>query len=106
MKQKSISYFRHRAIRHNAETLFQAEIVFGVTIINSDGKKVPVRYVASTLRKTVEVAFPRWQTGYRRYRPKPGWREVASLQEWKEKARKENRNDFSQRKLKEAHCGT
>ena len=29
----------------NAEGIFLAEKLFGVTIVNSDGKKIPVRYV-------------------------------------------------------------
>lgn len=37
--------FRHRALRHHAEGIFEAERVFGVTIENSDGKKVPVRFI-------------------------------------------------------------
>jgi hypothetical protein len=38
--------FRHRALRHHAEGIFLAEELFGVTIVNSDGKQIPVRYVA------------------------------------------------------------
>jgi hypothetical protein len=37
--------FRHRALRHHAEGIFLAERIFGVTIVNSDGERVPVRYV-------------------------------------------------------------
>ena len=37
--------FRHRALRHHAEGIFLAERLFGVAIVNSDGKQVPVRYV-------------------------------------------------------------
>ena len=37
--------FRHRALRHHAEGIFLAEKLFGNTIVNSDGKQVPVRYV-------------------------------------------------------------
>jgi len=37
--------FRHRALRHHAEGIFLAEKLFGIAIVNSDGKKVPVRYV-------------------------------------------------------------
>jgi hypothetical protein len=37
--------FRHRALRHHAEGIFLAERFFGVTIVNSDGERVPVRYV-------------------------------------------------------------
>ncbi len=37
--------FRHRALRHHAEGIFLAEQLFGVAIVNTDGKQVPVRYV-------------------------------------------------------------
>lgn len=38
--------FRHRALRHHSHGIFEAERKFGLEIMNSDGKKVPVRYVA------------------------------------------------------------
>ena len=38
--------FRHRALRHHAEGCFMAERVFGVTITNSAGRVVPVRFIA------------------------------------------------------------
>lgn len=37
--------FRHRALRHHAEGIFECERVFGITITNSEGKKVPVRII-------------------------------------------------------------
>jgi len=37
---------RHRAVLHNAFGCFVAERVFGTTITNSDGRKVPVRLIA------------------------------------------------------------
>jgi hypothetical protein len=37
--------FRHRALRHHAEGIFLSERIFGVTITNSDGTQVPVRYI-------------------------------------------------------------
>ena len=40
-----IADFRHRALRHHAEGIFLAEKLFGVAIVNSDGKQVPVRYL-------------------------------------------------------------
>lgn len=43
--KKSFCDFRHRALRHHAEGIFEAETVFGTTIMNSDGKDVPVRYI-------------------------------------------------------------
>ena len=35
--------FRHRALRHHAQGIFEAERVFGSTITNSEGNKIPTR---------------------------------------------------------------
>lgn len=35
--------FRHRALRHHAQGIFEAERVFGPTITNSDGREIPTR---------------------------------------------------------------
>ena len=37
--------FRHRAMRHHAEGIFLCEKLFGVTLTNSDGEKIPIRYI-------------------------------------------------------------
>lgn len=37
--------FRHRALRHHAQGIFEAETIFGVKITNSDGRDVGVRYI-------------------------------------------------------------
>lgn len=37
--------FRHRALRHHAEGIFLMEQVFGVTVTNSAGRKIPTRWV-------------------------------------------------------------
>lgn len=37
--------FRHRALRHHAYGIFEAEEKFGVTILNSAGKNIPVRFI-------------------------------------------------------------
>lgn len=36
---------RHRALRHHTQGIFEAEKVFGVSFVNSSGKKVLTRYV-------------------------------------------------------------
>tara|TARA_R100001244_G_scaffold47710_2_gene42564 strand:- start:69054 stop:69413 length:360 start_codon:yes stop_codon:yes gene_type:complete len=36
---------RHRALRHHAEGIFMAESLFGTTIVNADGREVPVRLI-------------------------------------------------------------
>ena len=44
--KEHLALFTHRALRHHAQGLFEAERVFGHAIVNSDGKTVPVRYIA------------------------------------------------------------
>lgn len=36
---------RHRALRHHAEGIFLCEQIFGVSLTNSDGREVPVRFI-------------------------------------------------------------
>jgi hypothetical protein len=38
--------FRHRALRHHAQGIFEAEKNFGHVVVNSDGKSVPTRFIA------------------------------------------------------------
>lgn len=38
--------FRHRALRHHTQGVFECERVFGQTITNSGGREIPVRWVA------------------------------------------------------------
>lgn len=37
---------RHRALRHHSHGVFEAERIFGLEIVNADGRRVPVRYIA------------------------------------------------------------
>ncbi|WP_447859612.1 DUF6915 family protein [Nitrospira calida] len=37
---------RHRALRHHSHGVFEAERLFGRSIVNADGKIVPVREIA------------------------------------------------------------
>lgn len=43
--KSQVADFRHRALRHHAEGIYQAERLFGLAIENSDGKRIPVRYI-------------------------------------------------------------
>jgi hypothetical protein len=36
---------RHRALRHHSEGIFLCQAIFGTTVANSDGKRVPVRTI-------------------------------------------------------------
>lgn len=40
-----VADFRHRALRHHAEGIFLAQRIFGQTILNSEDKPIPVRYL-------------------------------------------------------------
>ncbi len=40
-----VADFRHRALRHHTEGIWLAETIFGVTMTNSAGRKVPVRLI-------------------------------------------------------------
>uniref|UniRef100_A0A7C5VJW3 DUF6915 domain-containing protein n=1 Tax=Thermus caliditerrae TaxID=1330700 RepID=A0A7C5VJW3_9DEIN len=37
--------FRHRALRHHSQGIYEAERVFGTVIVNSEGREVPVRAI-------------------------------------------------------------
>jgi hypothetical protein len=41
--KEQVCDFRHRAVRHHAAGIFEAERVFGPVITNSDGQLVPTR---------------------------------------------------------------
>lgn len=43
--KETVADFRHRALRHHSQGIFEAERVFGVSFTNSDGRLVHVRYV-------------------------------------------------------------
>lgn len=43
--KETFADFRHRALRHHSQGIFEAERVFGIAILNSDGGRVPVRYI-------------------------------------------------------------
>ncbi len=43
--KETFADYRHRALRHHSQGIFEAERVFGHQITNSDGKKINVRYI-------------------------------------------------------------
>lgn len=43
--KETLCDFRHRALRHHSQGIFELERTFGASIVNSDGKQVPVRYI-------------------------------------------------------------
>ena len=71
--------FRHRALRHHAFGIFEAERVFGVTVLNSDGRTVPVRFVGEQhVREDCGGVIPSAQDWLRTIPSKP-WMNVGKL---------------------------
>ena len=71
--------FRHRALRHHAFGIFEAETVFGTTIVNSDGKTVPVRFIGEQhVREDCGGVIPSAQDWLRKIPSKP-WMNVGKL---------------------------
>lgn len=69
-----VSDFRHRAMRHHAEGIFLAEKIFGVSITNSAGKQVPVRYIGEQHVKEDLGRVPTAQDWFENIMPKPWMR--------------------------------
>jgi hypothetical protein len=61
--------FRHRALRHHAEGIFLAERISGVTVRNSDGAEVAVRYLGEQHVKEDLGRIPTVQDWLTRIRP-------------------------------------
>jgi hypothetical protein len=40
-----LAFFTHRALRHHTQGIFEAERLFGGTLINSAGRVIPVRWI-------------------------------------------------------------
>jgi hypothetical protein len=45
MSKEHVADFRHRALRHHTQGIFEAERAFGATITNSVGREIPVRWI-------------------------------------------------------------
>lgn len=43
--KETFADFRHRALRHHSQGIYEAERVFGRSLVNSDGKEIPVRKI-------------------------------------------------------------
>lgn len=63
--------FRHRALRHHAEGIFLCESIFGVTLTNSDGRKVPIRFIGEQHVKEDLGFIPTASDWLRRIKPEP-----------------------------------
>jgi hypothetical protein len=72
-----VADIRHRMLRHHAEGIFFCEQIFGISITNSEGRQVPVRYIGEqhvredlgripTLQDWLsQIQLQRWMYGQR-----------------------------------------
>lgn len=72
--------FRHRALRHHAEGIFMCEKIFGVTITNSDGKAIPVRFIGEQHVKEDLQKIPAAVDWLRAIKPEPWMGKAAKLE--------------------------
>ena len=63
--------FRHRALRHHSEGIFQCEKEFGVVIENSDGRMIPVRWIGEQHVKEDLGYIPTIQDWFSCIKPSP-----------------------------------
>lgn len=71
--------FRHRALRHHAEGIFECERVFGPTLTNSAGDTIPVRPIAEQhIREDCGGIVPTLADWLRAIRPEPWMNRVES----------------------------
>jgi len=70
--KETFADFRHRALRHHSQGIFEAERVFGHSIINSQGREVPVRYVAEQhIKEDCDGRIPTVADWFRNMNPEP-----------------------------------
>lgn len=71
--------FRHRALRHHAFGIFEAESLFGMTIVNSQGRRIPVRFIGEQhVREDCGGVIPSAQDWLRGIPAKP-WMHVGKI---------------------------
>jgi hypothetical protein len=71
--------FRHRALRHHAEGIFLCERLFGVTLVNADGRSIPVRWVGEQHLKEDLGRIPAVSEWLSCIRPEPWMGRAARL---------------------------
>ena len=67
-----LAVFTHRAMRHHAQGLFEAERVFGLTLTNSAGRDIPVPWIGEQhVREDCQGRIPSMADWLRRIQPEP-----------------------------------
>ena len=68
-----MAFFTHRALRHHTQGIFEAERVFGLTITNSTGRSIPVRWIGEQhVKEDCQGRIPSMADWFRHIQPE-GW---------------------------------
>lgn len=91
--------FRHRALRHHSQGIFEAERVFGITIKNSEGKKIPVRYICEQhIKEDCGGFIPSVSDWFRNIRPESWMSKGYIISGNSKKKKKESKNSKTKKK--------
>ncbi|WP_243405223.1 DUF6915 family protein [Pelagivirga sediminicola] len=75
--KEHLALFTHRAMRHHAQGLYEAERVFGLSLTNSAGREIPVRWIGEQhIREDCQGRIPSMADWLRRIQPEP-WMAMA-----------------------------
>lgn len=73
--------FRHRALRHHAQGIFEAETVFGRVVVNSEGRPVPTRFLGEQhVKEDCGGRIPCFSDWMRQLDPAP-WMSIGHIME-------------------------
>lgn len=72
--------FRHRALRHHSEGIFEAEQKFGMTILIGGAQPIPVRWIAEQHVKEDLGTIPTLADWFRCIKPEPWMGRTQKLQ--------------------------
>lgn len=61
--------FRHRALRHHAQGIFECERVYGHSILNSNGRHIPTRFIAEQHVKEDLGFIPSMEDWFKQIKP-------------------------------------
>ena len=77
--KKGLAFVTHRAIRHHSEGIGWCENVFGNVLILSNGKEIPVRYVAEQHIKEDCNFIPTMKDWLQHLKPQPWMYKVGKI---------------------------
>ena len=70
--KEHLAIFTHRALRHHTQGIFEAERVFGLSLINATGREIPIRWIGEQhVREDCQGRIPSLADWLGRIQPEP-----------------------------------